>query len=129
MENDWPAAVDRFAADLDADEKSPLTVRNYRRELRVFAGWYHATYQETPGVHDLTHEDMREYKDSLRDRKLEPATINLALAALRMLPQVGARMQADQGAGPDAQDGPAGPADPAVHCSLSLLPRPAPAAA
>ncbi len=83
MENDWQADVDRFAAALDADEKSPLTVRNYRRELRVFADWYRATYQEPPGVRDLTHEDMRAYKDSLRDRKLEPATINLALAALR----------------------------------------------
>lgn len=82
MENDWQADVDRFAAALDADEKSPLTVRNYRRELRVFADWYRATYQEPPGVRDLTHEDMRAYKDSLRDRKLEPATINLALAAL-----------------------------------------------
>ena len=81
MKNGWQAAVDRFAAQLDADEKSPLTVRNYRRELRAFADWYHASYREPPGLGDVAHEDLREYKDSLRARKLEPATINLALAA------------------------------------------------
>ena len=83
--SEWPALIDRFGLSLADREMSPLTIRNYARELRAFADWYHATYQEIPSISSLTADDLREYKEMLRERRLKPATINLALAALRSL--------------------------------------------
>lgn len=81
----WAEVLNQFLDSLVKAEKSPLTVRNYRRELRAFADWYQSTYGEGPCLRDLVADDLREYKDQLRTRKLQPATVNLALAALRAL--------------------------------------------
>src|SRR5262249_5961279 len=47
--------------------------------------WYHATYDDDPSIPELTEAELREYKEHLRARNLKPATVNLALAALRSL--------------------------------------------
>lgn len=78
----WDALVERFAESLKGEDKSPLTVRNYRRELLAFGRWHLETYREPPDLAGLTAEDLRDYRDALRGRKLKPATIALARAAL-----------------------------------------------
>src|SRR5262245_25173247 len=80
----WPDAVDRFAAHLDAAERSPLTIRNYRDDLISFASWYQETYKEAPGPGWLGATELREWKAHLSEgRKQMPATVNRALAAMR----------------------------------------------
>jgi site-specific recombinase XerD len=82
MPVDWPALVERFAGALRDEDRSVLTIRNYRRELHAFAGWHADQYREPPELAHLTDEDLREYRDALRGRKLKPATIALACSAL-----------------------------------------------
>jgi site-specific recombinase XerD len=81
----WNDVLDRFAASLKADDKSVLTVRNYRRELRAYGEWYHAIYEDAPDLAGMTADDFREYRDHLKERKLKPQSINLAIASLRSL--------------------------------------------
>ena len=82
---EWNEAVDRFAADLVADERSPLTIRNYRRELRVFAEWYQSAYHERPDLAEITGDELVAYKTAMRERRLKPGSMNVAIAALRGL--------------------------------------------
>jgi integrase/recombinase XerC len=80
------AAVDRFVADLVERERSEHTRANYREDLDAFAEWYEAKYLDPPAVALLAPSELREWKGHLRDdRKLEPATVNRKLAALRSL--------------------------------------------
>jgi site-specific recombinase XerD len=81
----WIETVDEFARFLRADEKSPLTIRNYKRELRAFETWYQSAYQDAPVLLELQADELREYKEALRIRKLKPASVNLAIASLRSL--------------------------------------------
>jgi site-specific recombinase XerD len=81
----WDHVLDRFAASLKADEKAALTIRNYCRELRAYGEWYHSVYEEAPDPAGMTAEEFREYKDHLRERKLKPQSVNLAIASLRSL--------------------------------------------
>jgi integrase/recombinase XerC len=83
VEDDWAALVGRYAKALADEDKSPLTVRNYTRELLAFDRWHRATHGEPPGLPALAPEDLREYRDFLQgERGLKPATVNLARAAL-----------------------------------------------
>jgi site-specific recombinase XerD len=81
----WIVTVDEFARFLRADEKSALTIRNYRRELKAFAAWYQSTYQDPPELLELRADELREYKEALKARKLKPASVNLAISSLRSL--------------------------------------------
>jgi site-specific recombinase XerD len=83
MHTGWDQILDQFADYLREESRSRLTIRNYRRELRVFARWYRATYEEDPTLDGLEADDLREYRDHLKDRKLMPATVNVAVASLR----------------------------------------------
>ena len=83
MHTEWADLLDRFAAYLTSEGRSQLTIRNYRRELRVFVAWYHAAYPELSGPRDLEASDLAEFKAHLETRKLMPASINLAIASLR----------------------------------------------
>jgi site-specific recombinase XerD len=81
----WDDVLDQFKAALQADEKSPNTVRNYAREVRAFGEWYHSVYEEAPDLAGMTADDLREYKRNLQDRKLKPQSVNLAIVSLRSL--------------------------------------------
>jgi hypothetical protein len=82
----WAQAVDRFVADLVDRERSLLTRANYREDLQAFAGWYEHRFQDPPTLALLAPSELREWKAHLRDeRKMEPATVNRKLAALRSL--------------------------------------------
>ena len=83
--DDWTALLGRYAEHLRGEDKRPLTVRNYLRELRAFAAWHRDAYREPPSILELQAEDLRDYRDALRARKLKPQSINLARAALASL--------------------------------------------
>ena len=81
---DWTQAITRFAGHLVDQEKSDHTQKNYREDLLAFTDWYQKTYQERPDLRALAPSELREWKAHLRDAlKLEPATVNRKLAALR----------------------------------------------
>jgi site-specific recombinase XerD len=96
--DEWNALLDQFAAYLAEADRSQLTIRNYRRELRAFARWYRATYEDDPTLPGLEADDLREYRDHLKDRKLMPASVNVAVASLRSLLKWahGARLVSEQ---------------------------------
>jgi site-specific recombinase XerD len=80
----WTRALTRFADHLVDQEKSDHTQKNYREDLLAFTNWYQQTYQERPDLGALAPSELREWKTHLRDaQKLEPATVNRKLAALR----------------------------------------------
>ena len=80
----WTRALTRFADHLVDQEKSDHTQKNYREDLLAFTDWYQQTYQERPDLGALAPSELREWKAHLRDDlKLEPATVNRKLAALR----------------------------------------------
>jgi integrase/recombinase XerC len=82
----WAAAVDRFVLDLAERERSEHTRANYREDLEAFAGWYESKYHDPPTLALLAPSELREWRAHLRDeRKMEPATVNRKLAALRSL--------------------------------------------
>ena len=81
---DWTQAITRFAGHLVDQEKSEHTQKNYRDDLLAFTDWYQKSYQERPDLGALAPSELREWKAHLRDAlKLEPATVNRKLAALR----------------------------------------------
>jgi site-specific recombinase XerD len=80
----WTGALTRFGDHLVEQEKSDHTQKNYREDLLAFTDWYQKTYQERPDLRALAPSELREWKAHLRDDlKLEPATVNRKLAALR----------------------------------------------
>jgi integrase/recombinase XerC len=82
----WAVAVDRFVADLVERERSEHTRANYREDLDAFAGWYGHRFHDAPTPALLLASELREWRAHLRDeRKMEPATVNRKLAALRGL--------------------------------------------
>jgi site-specific recombinase XerD len=82
-QTEWEDLLDRFAAYLTGEGRSRLTIRNYRRELRVFVAWYRAAYPGLSGPRDLEARDLAEFRDHLEARKLMPTSINLAIASMR----------------------------------------------
>jgi integrase/recombinase XerC len=82
VKDEWTPQVDRYARYLERQDKKPLTVRNYRRELHAFARYHRQEFREPPDLVELTADDLREYRNHLQRRKLKPATIALARAAL-----------------------------------------------
>jgi site-specific recombinase XerD len=82
----WADALDRFAADLVERERSEHTRSGYRADLEAFAEWYESKYQDPPTLALLAPSELREWKAHLREeRKMEPASVNRMLAALRSL--------------------------------------------
>jgi site-specific recombinase XerD len=80
----WTRALTRFADHLLDREKADHTRNNYREDLMAFTAWYQETFRERPDLRALAPSELREWKAHLRDdRKLEPATVNRKLAALR----------------------------------------------
>ena len=84
-DNKWNDLLVQFKASLEADEKSANTVRNYHREVRAFGEWYHSIYEEAPDLAGPTADDFRRYKDNLKERKLQPQSINLAIVSMHSL--------------------------------------------
>jgi site-specific recombinase XerD len=96
-EPSWDELLDQFANYLTDEGRSPLTIRNYRRELRAFVAWYRAAYPEMSTLWDLEARDLEEFKDHLKARKLMPASINLAIVSIRSFLNWAGRPQGSPG--------------------------------
>jgi site-specific recombinase XerD len=80
----WPEAVARFQANLVDEEKSAHTLKCYRADLALFAGWFASHYQTEPDLGALGPTVLREWKTHLVDScKQAPATVNRRLACMR----------------------------------------------
>ena len=80
--------VERFLAHITSERRySPLTVRNYTRDIEEFISW--GEQHSAEGGFSLQRargEDMREWIMYLGDsRKLKPASVNRTVASLRSL--------------------------------------------
>jgi site-specific recombinase XerD len=82
----WSDAITRFDAALADQEKAELTRAAYREDLEAFAEWYESAFLDPPTLALLASSELRQWKTHLREeRKLEPASVNRKLAALRSL--------------------------------------------
>lgn len=79
--------LDDFLKALQAEDKSPHTIRAYKSDLAHFLRWYARTVGEEPrSVADITGTDIREYRAHLLNTaRATPATVNRRLAALKRL--------------------------------------------
>ena len=69
--------IDRYAAHLRREERSPGTVENYLRHARTFAAWLDGR--------PVTRERAAEWKEHLLSKGYAPETVNAMLAALNGL--------------------------------------------
>jgi site-specific recombinase XerD len=65
---------------LRREDLSPMTVRGYQSDLRLFLRWY-----DSPALEKLTAVDIVNYRRHLSGGGLKPASINRKLEALRRL--------------------------------------------
>jgi len=78
------SSVEEFLTFLEHAERSPLTIINYRCDLRAFAAWYEETNGEAFEPSKVTPTDLREYKQAMVVRLgFKPASINRKLATLK----------------------------------------------
>src|SRR6476620_1992335 len=84
MSQDQPESVDNFCKELERQQASELTIRNYRSDLLSFARWFETTLGESFSPTAVTPTDIREYRSFLINvERRQPATVNRRLAALR----------------------------------------------
>lgn len=69
-----------FLKQLRREDLSPMTVRGYQSDLRLFLRWY-----ASPELEKLTAVDILNYRRHLSGGGLKPASINRKLEALRRL--------------------------------------------
>ncbi|MFQ5847795.1 MAG: tyrosine recombinase XerC [Candidatus Methylomirabilales bacterium] len=78
--------VDQYLRELEVEESSSHTVRNYRIDLAQFLGFLLQVYPDVPRETLLTRIDpltVRAFMASLRNRGLAPGTLARKVAALR----------------------------------------------
>jgi len=74
-----------FEESLQAEGKSPSTVRGYLSDMRSFARWFEETTGESFGPEAVTALDVHTYKAHLlKERGYKPATVNRKLSSLSM---------------------------------------------
>jgi site-specific recombinase XerD len=84
MSADRLEEVELFVADLQRQEASPLTRRNYASDLDSFARWFRASLAEELSAKAITPTDIREYRSYLLNiKRRKAATVNRHLAAIR----------------------------------------------
>ncbi len=82
--NSFSPDIDDFVAELQRQDASPATVRNYTADLRAFARWFPDASGEAFTARAVTPTDLRDYRGFLRTvEQKQAATINRRLAALR----------------------------------------------
>jgi site-specific recombinase XerD len=75
---------DCASADLQRQEASPLTLRNYLSDLVSFAQWFRTTLGQELSANEITPTHIREYRSYLLSIKArKAATVNRHLAAIR----------------------------------------------
>ncbi|HNS37000.1 MAG TPA: tyrosine-type recombinase/integrase [Anaerolineaceae bacterium] len=74
--------LQEFDAALVAKERSPITIRGYLSDVRLFSAWFTSVYAEPLSFENLTAAAVRAYKQHLLDKEAKPKTINRRLASL-----------------------------------------------
>ena len=74
--------LQEFLTALIAKERSPITMRGYLGDIRLFSAWYVDTYAEPLTFDNLTAAAVRAYKQHLLNEPAKPKTINRRLASL-----------------------------------------------
>src|SRR3982750_4742446 len=73
-----------FLLDLQREEVSPHTVRNYQVDLAGFARWFAQSIGTPFAAREVTPTDVRAYRAHLVTvQRRAPATVNRRLAALK----------------------------------------------
>src|SRR5579863_7887865 len=76
--------IDKFIAYLRYERNvSPLTIREYRRDMTQFAAFLTPPGEQTLPLANVDHRVIREYVSSMYDRGLERASVARRLASLR----------------------------------------------
>jgi integrase/recombinase XerC len=84
MENlSWDDAVKGFDSYLEVEERSECTRAVYRRELRLFYGWFLTAYSEPPQISDIIESELRDWKQWMIGKNFKPNTINLRLRSMK----------------------------------------------
>jgi integrase len=85
----WDGLVGGFMEHLAEEERSAHTIRNYRSDLALFAGWYRDRYGEEPEVARLAKRDLVDWAAAieatggLNGGRGQVPTINRKLSAVR----------------------------------------------
>lgn len=77
--------LEDWEAWLRAGDRDARTVRAYVRDVAAFCAWFRETEGRDPEPQDLTVASAAEFKAHLRRLGRRPATVNRALAALRLV--------------------------------------------
>jgi len=76
--------LDKFTAYLQAQDRSPHTVKAYRSDVAAFFNWLAAQLGRPAPPVEVTPFDVQKYRDHLVAEGRKPAGVNRALAALRV---------------------------------------------
>ena len=78
--------IEAFLDYMEAMDRSAITVKGYRSDLRSFATWFEQTNGEEFSLELVTPLDVREYKQHLLNvKRQKPNTVNRKLASLSSL--------------------------------------------
>ena len=78
-----PASLEAFSDYLDAQDRSPLTVKGYLADLVHFARWFEQTNGEALSPPAVTPTDIREYRQHLLTvERRKASTVNRRLASI-----------------------------------------------
>ena len=83
-EGDFQDYWERFAASLKQLERSPLTIKNYRSDLKAFAQWLNTSEQPLQGLTKVSAQELKQYQEFLlTQQQLKPRSVNRRLGALK----------------------------------------------
>lgn len=77
-----PLGLSAFEKYLVEEDRAPLTVRGYLRDLALFAEWFKQTNGAALAPKLLTAQDVRDYRQHLLRHKAAAATVNRKLMAI-----------------------------------------------
>src|SRR2546423_909911 len=84
MSQEISDTIDTFCQELERQEASPLTIRNYCSDLAHFQRWFSGSTGEAFSPAAITPTDIRDYRAHLvAVEQRQPAAVNRRLAALR----------------------------------------------
>ena len=75
---------ERFAAHLEQLDRSPLTVKNYRSDLKSFEQWLNASEHALLSLTKVSSKELKQYqKFLLMQQKLNPRSMNRRMGTLK----------------------------------------------
>jgi integrase/recombinase XerD len=77
------ARFSAFLNELGEQGRAPKTIGSYRSDWLGFTDWYEGGFKTPFAVNELTAEVVKQYRDSLVEQGLKPATVNRKLVFLK----------------------------------------------